>query len=104
MALAGFGLNSLIEVGASAVVIWELAGTAGPRHRRALRLIGVAFALLAANLLAQSTAVLVAGFHPGPSRTGIAWAAITPVATLVLAAGKARTGTAPRQPGAAYRG
>ena len=27
VALAGFGRNSLIEIGASAVVIWELSGT-----------------------------------------------------------------------------
>jgi hypothetical protein len=27
VALAGFGLDSLIEIGASAVVIWELAGS-----------------------------------------------------------------------------
>jgi hypothetical protein len=27
VALAGFGLDSLIEIGASTVVIWELAGT-----------------------------------------------------------------------------
>jgi hypothetical protein len=27
VALAGFGLDSLIEVGASVVVIWELSGT-----------------------------------------------------------------------------
>jgi divalent metal cation (Fe/Co/Zn/Cd) transporter len=27
VALAGFGLHSLIEIGASTVVIWELSGT-----------------------------------------------------------------------------
>ncbi|MFI0968180.1 hypothetical protein ACH4S8_43585 [Streptomyces sp. NPDC021080] len=30
VALAGFGLDSLIEIGASAVVIWELSGTVRP--------------------------------------------------------------------------
>jgi hypothetical protein len=40
VALAGFGLDSLIEIGASAVVIWELSGTGHQRQRRALRLIG----------------------------------------------------------------
>jgi divalent metal cation (Fe/Co/Zn/Cd) transporter len=29
VALAGFGLDSLIEIGASTVVIWELSGSAG---------------------------------------------------------------------------
>lgn len=94
VALAGFGLDSLIEIGASAVVIWELAGTGDVRRRRALRLIGTAFGLLAAYLLVQSTAVLVAGFHPAPSRSGIAWTALTALAMFALAAGKARTGAA----------
>jgi hypothetical protein len=44
VALAGFVLDSLIEIGASAVVIWELSGTGEARRRRALRLVGVAFA------------------------------------------------------------
>lgn len=92
VALAGFGLDSVIEIGASSVVIWELAGDGEERRRRALRLIGIAFALLAAYLVVQSTVVLVAGFHPTPSRTGIAWTAITALAMFALAAGKARTG------------
>jgi hypothetical protein len=29
VALAGFGLDSLIEIGASAVVVWELSDTRG---------------------------------------------------------------------------
>jgi hypothetical protein len=62
VALAGFGLDSLIEIGASTVVIWELSGTGQARQRRALRLIGYAFAALAACLLAQSTVVLAAAF------------------------------------------
>ena len=40
VALAGFGLDSLIEIGASTVVLWELAGTGESRQRRALLLIG----------------------------------------------------------------
>jgi hypothetical protein len=43
VALAGFGLDSLIEIGASAVVLWELSGIGEARQRRALRLIGGAF-------------------------------------------------------------
>jgi len=34
VALAGFGLDSLIEIGASTVVLWELAGTGEKRQRR----------------------------------------------------------------------
>jgi divalent metal cation (Fe/Co/Zn/Cd) transporter len=94
VALAGFGLDSLIEIGASAVVIWELSGTGARRQRRALRLIGSAFAVLAAYLLAQSTIVLAAGYHPRHSAAGIIWTALTAAAMFTLAAGKARTGRA----------
>jgi divalent metal cation (Fe/Co/Zn/Cd) transporter len=94
VALAGFGLDSLIEIGASTVVIWELSGTGEDRQRRALRLIGGAFALLAVYLAVQSTLVLVTGYHPQPSPGGIAWTAVTAVVMFALAAGKARTGVA----------
>ncbi len=46
-ALIGFGLDSLIEIGASTVVIWELSAVDGGRRYRALRLIGWSFATLA---------------------------------------------------------
>jgi hypothetical protein len=94
VALAGFGLDSLIEIGASTVVIWELSGTGEDRQRRALKLIGVGFALLALYLLVQSTWVLVAAFRPHHSPLGIGWTAVTAAVMFALAAGKARTGTA----------
>ncbi|RAG85208.1 cation transporter [Streptacidiphilus pinicola] len=94
VALAGFGLDSLIEIGASTVVIWELSGTGEDRQRRALRLIGGAFALLAVYLAVQSTLVLAVRFHPRHSALGIAWTAVTAAVMFVLATGKARTGAA----------
>jgi divalent metal cation (Fe/Co/Zn/Cd) transporter len=94
VALAGFGLDSLIEIGASTVVVWELSGSGEERTRRALRLIGAGFAALAVYLLAQSTVVLAVGFRPHHSALGIAWTAVTAVVMLGLAAGKARTGAA----------
>ena len=94
VALAGFGLDSLIEIGASTVVIWELSGTGEERQRRGLRLIGYAFAALAVYLLVQSTVVLAAGYHPRHSVPGIIWTAMTAVVMFALAAGKARTGAA----------
>jgi divalent metal cation (Fe/Co/Zn/Cd) transporter len=94
VALAGFGLDSLIEIGASTVVIWELSGAGKERQRRGLRLIGYAFAALAAYLLVQSTVVLAAGYHPRHSVPGIIWTAVTAVVMFALAAGKARTGAA----------
>ena len=94
VALAGFGLDSLIEIGASTVVVWELSGTGEDRQRRALRLIGVGFAALAGYLLIQSTLVLATGFHPRHSTLGIVWTAVTAAVMSALAAGKARTGAA----------
>ncbi|MEY9836723.1 cation transporter [Streptacidiphilus sp. EB103A] len=94
VALAGFGLDSLIEIGASTVVVWELSGVGEDRQRRALRLIGVGFALLAGYLAVQSVVVLVTGFHPHHSSLGIAWTAVTAAVMFALAAGKARTGAA----------
>ena len=93
VALTGFGLDSLIEIAASTVVIWELSGTGEHRQRRALRLIGYAFTGLAGDLLLQSTVVLASGYHPQHSLLGIIWTAVT-AATMFLAAGKARTGRA----------
>ncbi len=92
--LAGFGLDSLIEIGASTVVIWELSGTGEQRQRLGLRLIGYAFAALAVYLLAQSTVVLVIGYQPRHSVPGIIWTAVTAAVMFALAAGKARTGRA----------
>ena len=94
VALAGFGLDSLIEIGASTVVIWELSGTGEDRQRKAMRLIGAAFAALALYLLVQSTWVLAADFHARHSPAGIVWTALTAAAMFGLAAGKARTGAA----------
>jgi len=94
VALAGFGLDSLIEIGASTVVIWELSGTGPERQRRGLRLIGYGFAALALYLLVQSTVVLAAGYHPRHSVLGIVWTAVTAAAMFALAFGKARTGRA----------
>ncbi len=94
VALVGFGLDSLIEIGASAVVLWELADTQRDRRDRALRLIAVAFALLAVYLAVQAAVVLAVGFHPHVSGLGIVWAAVTAAVMFGLAAGKARTGAA----------
>jgi divalent metal cation (Fe/Co/Zn/Cd) transporter len=94
VALAGFGLDSVIEIGASTVVLWELADIEQSRQHRALRMIGSAFVALALYLGAQSTVVLVVGFRPHHSPLGIAWTALTAVAMFALASGKARVGSA----------
>ncbi|UTI64888.1 cation transporter [Paraconexibacter antarcticus] len=94
VALAGFGLDSLIEIGASTVVIWQLRDTAGGRERRALRLIGGAFVALAFYIAAQAAYTVIHASHPEQSNLGIAWTAMTCVVMLALAVGKRRTGRA----------
>jgi divalent metal cation (Fe/Co/Zn/Cd) transporter len=108
VALAGFGLDSLIEIGASAVVVWELSGQpssgGAARQRRALALIAAAFALLALYLVVQSTVVLAVHHHARHSTAGIAWTALTAAVMVALAAGKTRTGRALGNPVLAAEG
>ena len=94
VALAGFGLDSLIEIVASAVVVWQLKGTDKRRERMALRVIGVAFVLLALYIATQSLYVLAVGFRPHHSQLGIVWLALTAIAMFTLAYGKSVTGGA----------
>ncbi|HVC03948.1 MAG TPA: hypothetical protein VND88_04680 [Candidatus Acidoferrales bacterium] len=95
VALAGFGLDSLVEIGASIVVVWELRGAGGTdRERRALRLIGAAFFALAAYIAVQGGYVLATAIRPAHSPVGISWAAMTCAVMLALAYGKAITGRA----------
>jgi divalent metal cation (Fe/Co/Zn/Cd) transporter len=98
VALAGFGLDSVIEIGASTVVLWELADVARTRQHRAMRMIGSAFLALAVYLGVQSTIVLVVGFRPHHSPVGIVWTALTAVTMFALASGKARVGAALNNP------
>ncbi|WP_233204345.1 cation transporter [Cryobacterium sp. Y62] len=94
VALAGFGLDSFIEIGASTVVLWELSETGEARQQRALQLIGIAFVLLAAYLLVQSMVALITGHHASPGVGGIAWTAVTAIVMFTLAGLKGRTGRA----------
>ena len=94
VALIGFGLDSLIEVGASTVVLWELSGAGEVRQRRALRLIAAAFIALATYLIVQTAVVFGFGYRPQPSPLGIAWTALTAAVMFALAYGKNRTGRA----------
>lgn len=92
VALAGFGLDSLIEIGASTVVLWELSGTGEARQQRALHMIGAAFLALALYLAVQSAVVLAADYHPRHSILGVLWTAVTAAVMFSLAAGKRSTG------------
>ena len=67
IALTGFGLDSVIEFFAAAIVVWQLRGEPGDRETRAVRLIGVTFFALAAYLTVESIHDLVTHARPGES-------------------------------------
>lgn len=94
LALIAFGLDSLVELFASMVVIWHLrrAGgdTDGSRTSRALRLIGAAFWVLCAYLLVAGSRSLILREAPGHSPAGIVYLAVTACAMFALARAKKR--------------
>jgi divalent metal cation (Fe/Co/Zn/Cd) transporter len=92
VALAGFGLDSLIEIFASVVVVWQLTGANMHRERLALRLIGIAFCALVVYIVAQLLYTLFTKTHATTSIGGIVWIALTFVVMLLLASGKRVTG------------
>ena len=93
LALVAFGLDSLIEVFASLVVLWHMNDTqSSHRDRRARNLVAAAFALLALSLTIAGTRALLTGAEPDSSPIGIAYLAITAVVMFTLAAWKARIG------------
>lgn len=92
VALAGFGLDSLIEIVASVVVVWQLTGDSRDREKHALRIIGVAFVALALYILVQSALTLTSHAHPTPSALGIGWLMATVVVMFSLSFGKGRIG------------
>jgi divalent metal cation (Fe/Co/Zn/Cd) transporter len=94
IALIGFGLDSLIEVFAATVVVWELRGMADDRERKALRLIGLSFFVLAAYVSVEAIRDLVVGSEAAESDVGIALAAVSLMVMPVLGVMKRRVGRA----------
>jgi divalent metal cation (Fe/Co/Zn/Cd) transporter len=90
--LAGFGLDSLIEIFASVVVVWQLKGVGQDREGSAMRLIGDAFGFLAVYIAVSLIITFVGGAHPRPSTLGLIWLAATCLTMVVLALGKQVTG------------
>lgn len=92
VALVGFGFDTLLEIGASTVVLWELRGTGGTRQARGLRLLSGAFLVLGLYLLGQTGWSLAHAVRPQPSALGLGWVALTCAVMLALAWGKRRVG------------
>jgi len=94
LALVAFGLDSLIEVFASLVVLWHMVEghPDAARDRRARRLVAIAFAALALYLLAAGLRALVTHAEAESSPLGIAYLGVTAVVMFSLAARKHRVG------------
>ncbi len=75
VALLGFGLDSLIEMGSAATILWLWSGTrAGNQaaERRAQQVIAASFFALAAYLTYDAISTLAGGAHPEASWPGVA--------------------------------
>jgi divalent metal cation (Fe/Co/Zn/Cd) transporter len=95
IALTGFGLDSVIELAAAVIVIWQLRGAQDEdRERRAVRMIGVTFFALAAYLAVEAIRDLAGHARPATSPAGIAIAAAALAVMPALALAKRRTGQA----------
>ncbi len=94
IALIGFGLDSVIEFFAAAIVVWQLRGEDEDRETRAVRLIGATFFALAGYLSVQSIRGLAGHARPEQSIPGLAVTAAALIVMPLLAVAKRRTGRA----------
>jgi divalent metal cation (Fe/Co/Zn/Cd) transporter len=92
VALAGFGIDSVIEIFASVVVVWQLRAINKEKEGVALTMIGFAFLLLATYICIQTAYSFHAHIHAATSRLGVAWLLITVCVMFLLAHGKAVVG------------
>jgi divalent metal cation (Fe/Co/Zn/Cd) transporter len=95
VALVGFGLDSVIEVTASAAAVWRLHADRDPVHRalaerRALRLIGASFLALAGYVTYDAAVTLFHRHTPEKSPVGIILAVVSLAVMPLLARAKRR--------------
>lgn len=102
VALVGFGLDSLVETISGVILVWRLrverTGASDERveevERRAERLVGIAFLVLAAWVAIEAGRTLLEAEEPSASPVGIALTATSLVLMLWLARAKRRVGEA----------
>jgi divalent metal cation (Fe/Co/Zn/Cd) transporter len=95
IALIGFGADSLVESVAGIILLWRFATSrvhSEDAERRAQRLIGVSFYVIAAYVGFEAVRSLLTGEHPDASWIGIGLAAVTLVTMPPLAIAKGRIG------------
>ena len=99
VALVGFGVDSVIELGSSVAGLWRLRADASAATRErvervSLRVVGVCFVALSAYVAVEALGALLAREAPGVSRLGMAIAAGSLVVMPLLARAKRRVAAA----------
>ena len=91
--LIGFGIDSAIESSSGAVVLWRFQSESHDesRERRALRLVGISFLLLAAYVAYEAVRSLLLRDGPHVSVVGIAIAVLSLIVMPILAREKRKT-------------
>jgi divalent metal cation (Fe/Co/Zn/Cd) transporter len=95
IALVGFGADSLIETFAGFILLWRFSAgrsSSEEAERRAQKLIGLSFYVIAAYVGFEAVRSLLVGARPEASWIGIGLAAITLATMPPLAIAKARLG------------
>ena len=93
IALVGFGLDSIVEVGSGLVILWQFRHPLPEtRERQALRLIAVSFFALAAYVTVESARTLLGATHPDASPLGIGIAIASLAVMPFLSWAQRRTG------------
>jgi divalent metal cation (Fe/Co/Zn/Cd) transporter len=99
ISLVGFGIDSFIEVTSGSVLLWRMSVDAEVHRRelnekRALRIVGVCFLLLAAYIAYESALDLWSRRAPEHSLPGIVLACVSLVVMPLLSRAKRKVGTA----------
>lgn len=92
LALIAFGLDSLVEIFASAVVLWQLRGEGSARTHHAMLMVALAFFTLAVVLFGGAVYTLASGHRADDSAWGVAYLGVTAVVMFTLAYRKWRLG------------
>ena len=97
ISLVGFGIDSFIEVTSGSVLLWRMFVDAEAQHRelnerRALRIVGVCFLLLAAYITYESVLDLWSRRAPEHSIPGIVLACVSLVVMPLLSRAKRKVG------------
>lgn len=77
VALLGFGMDSWVEVGAAAMVLWRLRGGDRKREKKAAAVIAVLLGILATTTVVASALQLYSGSHPDTTWPGVVIAGVS---------------------------